>query len=235
MALYLWLHIVTVAFPLIRSFEPRVAYSSRFRALFPAIVLTGVFFVVWDVIFTENGVWGFNKEYLLGWFLFGLPLEEWLFFITVPFASVFIYDCVIYFDRGNRLATKLKRPAKWLATFVGIMLVGAALLNTENDYTFYNFLFAGILLLMHGLWFNTGYLAHFFVAYFIHLVPFLIVNGILTGGMTESPVVWYNNEENLGVRLWTIPVEDTIYALLLLLMNITYYEFFKSKLRLKHN
>ena len=231
MSLYLWLHIVTVAFPLIRSFEPRVAYATRFRALFPSIALTGVFFIVWDVIFTKNGVWGFNEEYLMGWFLFGLPLEEWLFFVTVPFASVFIYDCVIYFDKGNRLNVKLN----WLATFLGSMLVMVALLNTGRDYTFYNFLFAGLLLLAHGLWLKSAYLGRFFVAYLIHLVPFLIVNGILTGGVTETPVVWYNNEENLGVRMWTIPVEDTVYALLLLLMNITYYEFFKSKLRPKHN
>lgn len=231
MSLYLWLHIVTVAFPLIRSFEPRVAYATRFRALFPSIALTGVFFIVWDVIFTKNGVWGFNEEYLMGWFLFGLPLEEWLFFVTVPFASVFIYDCVIYFDKQNRLAIKLH----WLATFLGSVLVIVALLNIERDYTFYSYIFAGILLLAHGLWLKSAYLGRFFVAYLIHLVPFLIVNGILTGGVTETPVVWYNNEENLGVRMWTIPVEDTVYALLLLLMNITYYEFFKSKLRPKHN
>ena len=231
MSLYLWLHIVTVSFPLIRSFEPRVAYYSRFRALFPAIILTGAFFVIWDVIFTKNGVWGFNEEYLMGWFLFGLPLEEWLFFVTVPFASVFIYDCVIYFDKQNRLAVKLH----WLATFLGSMLVIVALFNTERDYTFYSHLFAGILLLAHGLWLKSTYLGHFFVAYLIHLIPFLLVNGILTGGITESPVVWYNNGENFGVRIWTIPVEDSVYALLLLLMNITYYEFFKSKLRPKHN
>jgi len=231
MALYLWLHFVTVSFPLIRSFEPRVAYYTRFKALFPAILLTGFFFVVWDVWFTKNGVWGFNNDYLIGWFLFELPLEEWLFFVTVPFASVFIYDCVIYFDKQKQLNFRLS-TFSWVA---GIVLVALAVLFIERDYTFYNFLFAGSLLLIHGLILKSRYLGHFFVAYLIHLLPFFLVNGVLTGGVTTDPVVWYNNEENLGIRVWTIPIEDSMYALLLFLMNITYYEFFKSYFKLKHN
>jgi lycopene cyclase domain-containing protein len=231
MSLYLWLHIFTVSFPLLRSFEPRIAYASRWKALFPGILLTGAFFIIWDVIFTRNGVWGFNSDYLTGIFFFNLPIEEWLFFVTVPFASIFIYDCLIYFDKNSRLNVKLH----WLATSIGALLIIFAGINYGRDYTFYNFLFAGLLLLAHGLLFKVNYLGHFFVAYIIHLIPFILVNGILTGGVTETPVVWYNNEENLGWRIWTIPAEDTIYALLLLLMNITYYEFFKSRFGLKHN
>ena len=231
MSLYLWLHIATISFPLVRSFEPRIAYASRWKALFPGIILTAGFFIVWDVIFTQDGVWGFNADYLTGLFLFHLPIEEWLFFFTVPFASVFIYDCVIYFDTGNRLNVKLN----WLATLLGVLLIILAALNIHRDYTFYSFLFGGLLLLAQGLLLKSAYLGHFFVAYLIHLIPFLLVNGILTGGVTEAPIVWYNNAENVGIRIWTIPVEDMVYALLLLLMNITYYEFFKSRFGLKHN
>ncbi len=231
MSLYLWLHIITVSFPLIRSFESKVAYASRWKALFPGILLTGVFFIIWDIAFTRAGVWGFNHEYLSGIFLFDLPLEEWLFFVTVPFASIFIYDVVIYFDKKSRLNFK----ANSLALGLGVLLLILAFANYGRSYTFYNFLFAGMLLLAHGTLIKSLYLGHFFIAYLIHLVPFLLVNGVLTGGMTEEPVVWYNNDENLGIRIWTIPVEDTIYALLLLLMNITYYEMFKSRFGLKHN
>lgn len=231
MSLYLWLHIVTLSFPLARSFEPRVAYSSRWKALFPAIALTAAFFIVWDVQFTINGVWGFNEQYLAGWSLFGLPVEEWLFFVTVPFASVFIYDCVIYFDKDAKLKMKLSKTS----TGIGLVLIALALIYPDKDYTFFNFLFAGLLLSLHGLVIRSSYMGYFFVAYFIHLIPFFIVNGVLTGGFTEEPVVWYNNSENLGLRIWTIPVEDSVYALLLLLMNVTYYEMFKSLLRVKHN
>ena len=64
-----------------------------------------------------------------------------------------------------------------------------------------------------------------------------IINGILTDGNFDfsyetNPVVWYNNSENLSIRIVTIPIEDVFYCLLLLLMNITIYEKFKEKYKL---
>ena len=62
------------------------------------------------------------------------------------------------------------------------------------------------------------------------LIPFFIINGILTGSFIENEVVWYNNDENLGIRLFTIPIEDSIYAFTLILTNLALTEFFQSKL-----
>jgi hypothetical protein len=42
------------------------------------------------------------------------------------------------------------------------------------------------------------------------------------------PVVGYNNEENLALRIYTIPVEDFAYLVNLLLMNLNLYELFKK-------
>ena len=47
--------------------------------------------------------------------------------------------------------------------------------------------------------------------YFISIIPFLIVNGILTNGfrfIDAGPVVWYNDAENLSIRLLNIPLEE---------------------------
>ena len=56
------------------------------------------------------------------------------------------------------------------------------------------------------------------------LVPFFVVNSVLTGSWSEEAIVWYNDKENLGIRWGTIPLEDVGYGLLLMLINLTIYK-----------
>lgn len=227
-ALYLIIHVFTISFPLVRSFEHRIQYARKWKALFPGMLLTAAFFIVWDVLFTRHGVWGFNEKYTLGVHFFSLPIEEWLFFFTVPFASVFIYECVVYFLPSIHTSRVIRALTGMLAT----ALIITAIMNYEQGYTFWNFLFAAIFLLGITLY-NPSWLGKFWVAYILHLIPFFLVNGILTGSFLEEPIVWYNDSENLGIRLFTIPVEDTIYALLLLLMNVTCFEWLKNYFKIR--
>lgn len=223
MYLYLYIHLFTISYPLAQSFERRLKYATKWKALWPGMVATAVFFLVWDEIFTLRGVWGFDADYLVGLYVGNLPIEEILFFFTVPFASVFIYECVLYFIPG-RLPSRI---ARILALSIGVLLIVLGILFHQKDYTFWTFLFTGILLLWQG-YKSPAYLGDFFVAYLIHLLPFLLVNGVLTGSWIEKPIVWYNDAENLGIRITTIPIEDSIYAMLLLLMNVSFFEYFKK-------
>ena len=61
------------------------------------------------------------------------------------------------------------------------------------------------------------------------LIPFLIVNGILTGSFIKDEVVWYDDLENLGLRIFTIPIEDAFYGMLLLILSISIYEYLRKK------
>src|SRR5688572_1798193 len=91
MSLYLILNLAALAVPFVFSFHPRLKFVSEWKFFFPAVVLTGSVFIAWDILFTGMGVWSFNPEYLLGRYFMGLPLEEYLFFICIPFASVFTF------------------------------------------------------------------------------------------------------------------------------------------------
>ena len=59
----------------------------------------------------------------------------------------------------------------------------------------------------------------FWLAMLLTYVPFLIFNGLLTG----IPIVVYNDAENWGIRVYTIPLEDFFYSLSLLGFNILVY------------
>lgn len=72
-------------------------------------------------------------------------------------------------------------------------------------------------------------MGYFWFAYLVHLIPFLLVNGVLTGAVTPEPVVFYNATEIIGLRIVTIPIEDTIYALTCLLIPITVMEYLLNK------
>jgi lycopene cyclase domain-containing protein len=69
--------------------------------------------------------------------------------------------------------------------------------------------------------------------YAILLIPFLMVNGILTGTGIEGAVVNYNPSENLGIRILTIPVEDAFYGFEMILLNIYLFKWFEEKFNKK--
>lgn len=218
---YLLLNLLTLSYPIAQSFEHRLKYYKQWKRLFPAIIITGTFFIIWDILFTASGVWSFNTKYLTGIYIANLPLEEWLFFITVPYASVFIYEVLNYFIKKDVLG----KISKYLALLIALIILIIAILNTDKMYTSLTFIMTSILLFIHVFVIKSKYLGRFFLAYFVTMIPFGVVNGYLT----SLPVVIYNNAENLNFRIGTIPIEDTIYNLLLLLMNITIYEALQKK------
>ena len=224
MSLYLYLNIFTISIPLLLSFDKKVHYYRYWRFLLPSLIITMLIYIVWDVIFTSHGIWGFNERYHADWMLFGLPLEEYLFFITVPFASVFtIYVINHYFPRIRLNDFKVGIISFLLITFLLFM----AAFNLDKAYTAVNFFFSALVI---GLVYVTqrGLLRQFYLSYLVILIPFMFVNGILTGSFIEDQVVWYNNHENLGVRLGTVPIEDVFYGMSLILINYYLTETFRQ-------
>ena len=190
-------------------------------------MLTMGVFIPWDVIFTINGVWGFNSDYFLGFEIFSLPLEEWLFFICIPFACVFThYALLLYFPnlKLNKVATKAISISLVLILFI------LALANYDKWYTLVNFSMA-IPLTWLVYKYNPQLLQYFLLTFLVMLIPFFIVNGVLTGSWIDNQVVWYNDAENLGIRMGTIPVEDSIYAYSMILMNLYYFEYLCSSFK----
>lgn len=211
--LYLYVNLFSISVPFLFTFHSRLNFHKKWYALFPAIAVMMLIFVTWDVFFAKAGIWGFNQEYLLGHYIFGLPIEEWFFFICIPYACLFLNHVLSVTHPQFILGG---RTVNWIYLSLIIASVVLAFLNIEKWYTTVNFLYASLVLVIGLLWFKKE-LQRFSTTFIIVFFPFLIVNGILTGTGLENPIVWYNDNHNLGIRILSIPVEDTMYALTMLL------------------
>ena len=213
---YLLIDFFTVLVPLIFSFHPKIKFYKTWKSFFAASVLVALFFLVWDLIFTRLGVWSFNPRYITGIFLFGLPIEEVLFFICVPFSCVFTYYCL---DKFYRLEWNAKTEVVFCILFsLSLLIIG--FFSLEKLYTSVTFISTALVCLLLKFAAKISWFGKAVTVYIILLIPFLIVNGLLTGTALEEAVVRYNNAENLGVRILTIPIEDIAYGFELILLNI---------------
>jgi lycopene cyclase domain-containing protein len=219
---YLIILIATIAVPLALSFDKKVQYYKNLKYILPAIVLTGAIFIMWDINFTRLRIWGFNPEYLIGKDLAGLPIEEWLFFIVIPYSCIFIYEVLKFYLKKYEYANPFLAFSLFL--IVGFSLI--AYFFSYQSYNFLTFLFSDVYLTY--TFFRNRFKQHitkFYFAYFVSLVPFILVNGFLT----SLPIVEYNSAYILNIRILNIPLEDFSYFFLLFLMVTTIYEYLKER------
>jgi len=222
---YLLLDVGTLLFPLLLSFDSKVAFWRKWKFLFPSIIAVAAFFLIWDYFFTLWGVWGFTPAYLTGHYLGNLPLEEVTFFVVVPYACVFVYECLkVYFP-----SDPMRAAYKWIHIAFIILLALALAFYYDRLYTSVTAILLLFLLLFHSLVWRSKYLGYFYLAWLVCIIPMLLVNGVLTA----LPVVWYKPAQQIDLRLGTIPVEDFFYNMLCMLMNIGLYERFQ-RLKKEH-
>jgi lycopene cyclase domain-containing protein len=210
MSLYAWVILLSFAGPFALSFDRKVAFFKEWRFVFPATLIIAFPFLVWDEFFTQWGVWGFNPTYLLKIYIGHLPIEEVLFFVVIPYNFIFIFKVIeAYFPKRNK-----RSFSAWFA-FLFISTSALWLLLYSDNY--YTSLACFLSLVLTILLRNKHWYQDFMWAYLLCLIPFFIVNGILTGAFTPEPIVWYSDAHIIGWRMISIPFEDLYYNYSLLL------------------
>lgn len=221
---YLLVDFCCIIFPFLFSFHPRLQFYKHWRSFLIPCICTATFFLIWDGIFTHLGVWSFNPNYVVGIYFFGMPIEEFLFFICIPYACVFSYHCfkiLFQFDWWKQFARL------FYAVLAPLLLV-VGLFHLFQLYTSVTYILTGIFLL-YCVISKQQWLATFFFCFLFILVPFILSNGVLTGSFIGRTVVQYNDAHNLGIRILTIPFEDTFYGMLMLMLNVWGYEYFTAR------
>src|SRR5690606_14687996 len=127
-----------------------------------------------------------------------------LFFITVPYACIFIYETVSFYVKEVKFNFNNK-----LFLIPAVLLIIFGIIFYDQNYTFTVSIFTASFFI-GAILFNKYLLAsrNFWITMLISFLPFLIVNYFLT----SIPVVTYNDAAFSAKRFITIPYEDFLYS-----------------------
>lgn len=221
MSVYLTLNLLIIAFPLILSFERKIQYYKKIIFLTGSILLVSTAFIIWDILAVLRKDWGFNHEYISGLNIINLPVEEILFFITVPYSILFIYETISLYFKDSKVHIN-----EYIPFTISALLLITAGFHTERYYTFTVLIFTSIFLLSSLLWFkDVLYSKNYWLLVAISYIPFFIFNYILT----SLPVVWYSPQAILGIRILSIPIEDFFYSYTLVSSYLLVYLTLKNR------
>lgn len=217
---YLLLNLLILAGPLLLSFERQIHFVERWRYAAPAMLIVAVPYLIWDALVTGTH-WWFNEKYTLDFRLAGLPLEEWLFFFTVPFAALFIWEVIgFHYHRDREIAAM----RTWRYALYPLQLLGLIFWINGKEYTGLMLIFLGAAVIGDRVLKTNLLLRSRFLIYLLAIVGCIFV---FNGYLTWRPVVLYGEAVQLGFRLGTIPLEDFGYGLSLIFLNTIFYEKFK--------
>lgn len=221
MSRYLLINLIIIIFPLLLSFEKQVRFYRRMPALAVSFFAVGIPFIVWDILAASRGDWAFNSAYVGRTMLFGLPLEEVIFFPVVLYATMFTYEVLRHYIFEKKI--NVRREFFYVLSAV---LFSAGIIFVKVPYTSTVLLVSAFAAFMSGKCFyglvSTVYYLLFIT---VTLILFFAFNMILTG----LPVVIYSENAILGVRAWTIPAEDFLYNYSMLTLYLGVYWLYSEK------
>ncbi len=93
-------YVAMIAFTICGSFWLEVVFKvgglRRWKRAFSSILPISALFIGWDAYAIKQGHWFFDRDQILGIFgPFGIPIEEYAFFIFVPMAALMTIEAVV--------------------------------------------------------------------------------------------------------------------------------------------
>ena len=202
-------------------------FLDRVKFTILPILIPAILFLIWDSTVTFSH-WHFNEKYVLGITIFNLPIEEILFFITVPFACLFTWEMIVRRTDEKELVWINKiRPYLYLIIPIGIWFF-----ISGRHYTGLAVSFLGLAILLDQL-LNTNLILK--RRFYLYLLFILLFTLIFNGYLTWRPVVTYGVDYQLDFRIITIPIEDFVYGTALIFMNTSIYQRIISRKVLTEN
>ncbi len=219
--LYLLILLVLAGFTLFLFIKKSIVFIMEFKYMLPAIIFSGSIFIMLNIRFLQSGIISFNENFLIGKNILGLPIEEWLFLLIISLFAFSVYVLVNVrfenFDKPN------------LFYIVSILLLMGFTYEAwfERQKLVSFFIFFLLVIYFGYTLFRKRFKPHltkFYISYFFVLIPFFLIKIVLN----MLPVILYNNDFILGIRLVGVPVEQFANLFLLMLINITIFEYLRD-------
>jgi lycopene cyclase domain-containing protein len=191
-------------------------FINKWKYTIVPILIPAIFFLIWDSIVADSH-WHFNDKYVLGITLFNLPIEEILFFISIPFACLFTWEMIIRRSEVKELLW-ISKIRRYLYLLIPI---GIWFFISGKHYTGLAISFLGLAVLLDQL-LNTNIILQ--KRFYLYLLLVLLFTLIFNGYLTWRPVVTYGVQYQLDFRIFTIPIEDFVYGTALIFMNTSIYQ-----------
>ncbi len=216
---YYLFNVFVVTGPLVLLSIAKDKVRINVRAYFKSFLYVSVPFIVWDMWAASNGHWGFYPKYIVGPYIFGLPLEELLFFTTVPFAMCFIWE--LLGDGKDKISRQGVAKQAMRIFFVASIILAVFL--HSRAYT--RSVLLALALTMALLAKSKLYVAVRFWRYqMYHFLVFVLCNYLLT----SLPIITYSSAAIIGYRIGTIPLEDFFYSFSLMTIFVIAYTKFSA-------
>ncbi|WP_393971789.1 lycopene cyclase domain-containing protein [Oxyplasma meridianum] len=202
------------------SISSKIRKIRKFKPLVFSIFTVAPIYIVWDEYAVLIGTWKFNHSYIIGLYLWLIPVEEILFFIIVPFATLLIYEGLFMLKGVS------SKVFQWPGIAAGLILVGFGIVNWQHSYTIFAFIFAGMALIFMAtlepqMLFSSRLWAFMAISY----IPFVVFDHI----MVTLPIFTYGKNVTLGIYIFSIPLEEYVYVFSLLLFYVLAYNFYQER------
>lgn len=194
------------------SLKYDVKPQKNYRALAAVAGLVSLPFIIWDMWAASNGHWLFNPEFVLPYRIGGIPLEEILFFLTVPYAMIYVWEVL------KKHIGDVKVRGWWPQVVTAAIGLFALVLTVAYWDAGYSRSVGLAVLLTTALLITSPLvrLRRYWIFQGAHLLLFFACNTFLT----SLPVISYGQDSIIGLRIGTIPLEDFLFSYALISLAI---------------
>lgn len=222
---YLIFNIIVLSGPIFFGSLKKFYFLNYWKQAIISIVISAVPFIIWDILVT-NRHWYFADNFTLGITIFELPIEEIMFFISVPYACLFTWKMLNNFSKNN-----FQKPLSSFQAFdenffisvitVFVLFLILIALIFQKEYTAIS-----LAILNASIIFDKIYGAKLFrrKIFWIYISIVSVFTLIFNGYLTWRPIVTYNEIYQIGFRIFTIPIEDFLFGYALIILSTTIFE-----------